>query len=205
MTAARLAALLPLLACLAGCKGSAYWQDRLDANPLHKRAQDLRAGSSCSGLVPLEFGATFPVPVRDGAHGHFEVLFFPAAVAPGSYTVMTPTVQGWFSAGSAAGDRCEKLDVRDAQALGPALPKPLSMAGYYRTSLTLFEGLERAAALYFKGGPLAEGDREALKDFEGACEALAGPGLVVHYYRLSPDFWEWLRKESGRSLPKPAP
>jgi len=206
MTAGRLIVLvLPLCACLAACKGKGYWLDRLQADPLYQRSQSLRQGARCSGLVPLEFGSTLPVPVRDAAHGHFEVLFFPAAFSPSEYTVMTPTVQGWFALGTDSADRCERIGKGEVQSLGPGLPKALSMAQYYRTEARLFADLQLASALYFKGAAPAAQDREALKEFAAAFDVLAAPGLVPYYYRLSPDFWEWLRLSTGRSIPKPQP
>jgi hypothetical protein len=33
---------------------------------------------------------------------------------------------------------------------------------------------------------------------------MAEPALLPDYYRLNPEFWEWVRAAAGRSIPKAA-
>ena len=196
------ALLLALAAGFAGCKGSAYWSDRLDAEPLYQRARALRQSPTCLKLVPLEFGDTYPVPVRDAARGHFEVLFYPVNARPSKCTLATPLFSGRFESAAPAADRCVRLAQGEVDSLGPCRPGGLSMAGTFKAEARLFQTLDRGAALYLKGEVPSPRDRRALGDFVDSFHALAEPGLLPFYYRQNPDFWEWLRQQAGRSIPK---
>ena len=194
--------LLALAACLAACKGSGYWIDRLDANRLHRRALDSRQSPECARLVPIEFGATFPVPVREGG-GRFKVLYYPTNFAPSKCDMASPVFAGEFSLDPLGADRCVSLDTSTVESLGRCVPAGLSMTGYYRTETRLFESLEPAAALFFKGAAPGAQERTQLADYARALQTLVPPAMLPYYYRQSPEFWEWLRQEAGLSIPKP--
>ena len=203
MASLKPAVLLALGAALAACKGSEYWSDRLEANPLYQRAKAVRQCPTCANLVPIEFGRSFPVPVRDKSLGHFEVLFYPTSASPSKCTMAAPLFSGQFAPGAPDADRCASLGASPADSLGPCRPSGLSLAKTYQTELRLFESLDRAAALYLKGDAPGPQDRKVLADYVDSFQLLAEPGLLPYYYRQSPDFWEWLRQEAGRAIPKP--
>ncbi|MBI5597141.1 MAG: hypothetical protein HY928_13690 [Elusimicrobia bacterium] len=199
----RAAALLSVM--LAGCRGADYWLERLESDPAYRSAAQVRRGAGCKGLVPIEFGATFPVPARDGEN-RFKVLFYPTDNAPGMSRVMAPAVEGSFSLDSPDKARCLALKPSSAtKSLGPAVPPGTSNEAFYRSAFTLYSLLSRVEQLYSGGGQLGAADEQSLRDFAGAFLALAEPGLLEHYYRVNPDFWEWLRKNAGRSLPPADP
>ena len=196
------AALAAAVFFFAACKGADYWVARLQADPLYLRAEQVRASPSCSKLVPMEFGHTFPVPVRGAKR--FEILFYPLFASPGRSEAMTPAVEAYFARDTPAADACTPLPAAASRSIGAPVPAGLSMKAYYKADATLFASLDKTAALYFAGGSPFDADKAALDDSVGAFTTLAEPGLLYDYYRMNPDFWEWLRRESGRSIPKPA-
>jgi hypothetical protein len=185
---------------LTACKGASYWSGRVRADPLYQRAEKVRDAASCANLVPMEFGQTVPVPVRDDG-GRFKVLFYPVVSSPGKAEALSPLYEGLF-ARDAADSRCARLGAGAPASRGPAVRPGLSQSDYYRAEARLYEALDKTAALYAKGAPLADADKKALADFADAFQVIAEPGLAPDYYRVNPDFWEWLRREAGRSIPK---
>jgi hypothetical protein len=185
---------------LAACRGAAYWQDRLQSDPLYQRAQKLREGASCGKLVPMEFGQTLPVPVRAG--GRFKVLFYPLVSSPGKATALSPAYEGTFARVGAESDVCAPLAGATPSPRGPAVPQGLSQSNYYRAESNLFAALDKTAALYAKGDPLLDAEKKDLRDYADSLLTVAEPGLLADYYRVNPEFWEWLRRECGRSIPK---
>lgn len=196
----RAACLAALAALAAACGGADAWIDKLQADPLYRRAEKLRLNAPCSALVPMEFGQTLPVPARGGQR--YSVLYYPVSVSPGKSEAMSPVYSGDFARGAGEPDRCEKLGGGPPHSVGAPVPAGLSQKAYYKAAVTVYAGLDKAAALYGAGGTVADADKKALADFADAFTALAEPGLKADYYRQNPDFWEWLRREAGRSIPK---
>ena len=197
------AALASIAMLMAACKGSDYWLDKLQADPLYRRAEEVRQSESCAKLVAMEFGQTFPVPLSDGAQ-RFKVLFYPLVLSPGKTEALTPVVEGSFERGASGQDRCASVGAGAPQLAGAPVPAGLSMTAYYRAEVRLFSSLDRVAAAYFKGGTPTAPGKLAAADFAEAFLTLAEPGLLPYYYRLNPDFWEWLRRQAGRSIAKPS-
>jgi hypothetical protein len=150
----------------------------------------------------MEFGRTFPVPVKDGG-GRFQVFFYPLSVAPGKTVAMSPLYSASFSRDAADAGSCAKIEGAVARPIGAPVPAGLSMDAYYQAEAKLFSALGPTAALYFAGSEPAASEKGAPADFADSFNALAEPGLLPDYYRASPDFWEWLRRQAGRSIPKP--
>jgi len=197
----RAAALAALAALCAACKGAEYWESRLQADPLYLRAEKVRSSPSCSKLIPLEFGRTFPVPVGSK---QFEVLYYPQFVSPGKSEAMSPAFKALFARDASAPDVCTPLAAAAPRSVGAPVPAGLSMKAYYKADAALFASLDKTAALYFAGGAPAAADKAVLGDFVDSFSTLAEPGLLADYYRQNPAFWEWLRAATGRSIPKPA-
>ncbi|MCX5787683.1 MAG: hypothetical protein NTX64_04110 [Elusimicrobia bacterium] len=186
------------------CRGQEYWQYRLNATLLHQRSESVRRCDDCIKSVPMEFGSTFPVPVRDGKAERFEVLYFPANFSPSRCVMAAPLYAGRFVLDAPTADRCVSLGVKGPiESLGDCMPHGLSMTQVSRAEARLFETLERLAPLYFKGGPPQPGERKLADEYIAALQALQTPAIMPYYYRQNPDFWEWLRKDGGRSIPKP--
>jgi hypothetical protein len=187
----------------AACKGADYFTARLQADPLYQRADQVRSSPSCSKMIPMEFGRTFPVPDR-GPAKQFEVLYYPLLTKPGKSEALSPLFQARFARDNAAADACAPLaGATPPHSVGAPVPAGLSMKAYYKADAALFASLDKTAALYFAGGSPAAADKAVLGDYVDAFTTLAEPGLLPDYYRQNPDFWEWLRREAGRSIPKP--
>jgi hypothetical protein len=199
----RAAALVAAAGLCAACRGADYWTARLKSEALYRRAEEVRAGPSCSRMVPAEFGASVPVPIRD-SQARFAVLYYPLFVSPGGSEAMAPAFEARFALDAPAGDVCRPLPGGGGRSMGKLVSAGLSMKAYYKADATLFESLDKTAALYFAGRPATAADKPFLGDFVDAFMTLAEPGLLPEYYRANPDFWEWLRREAGRSIPKPA-
>jgi hypothetical protein len=202
MTKVRLIVLASLGTGLIACQGAGNWQAKLDAEPLYQRANALRQSPSCRRLVYLEYGHSFPVPSR-GSEDRFSVLFYPIIVAPGKSVVVTPAVIGSF-APRAGDETCVALSTANLRALGPAVPSGISGVRYYQVAFALYSSLPRVARLYRKGLKLGSAERKDVQALADAFLGLAEPPLLAEYYRLNPEFWEWLRQNAGRSLPGPA-
>jgi hypothetical protein len=160
-------------------------------------------GADCTKLVPMEFGRTYPVPAPDGKPGRFQVLFYPSRFSPGDCAMASPAFAGEFSVDAPAEDRCRKLDVKELEPLGRCMPEGITMTKRSRAEAVLFESLEPAAALYAKGGEASAQDRRTLAAYVDSVETLVTPPMRAYYYRQNPAFWEWLRKNGGRSLTPP--
>jgi hypothetical protein len=176
--------------------------DRLDADPLYQRVTRLTVSGTCARMVPIEFAATSPVPYARGKES-FKLLFFLTIRERSQYTVLTPQVEATFSLHSPAGDSCTVLPVPKPQPLGSPVPTT-SLASNLRLQVRLYDALGKTAPLYFKGGDVRPEDRRILAKYTDAFMKLTEPGLLPYYYRLNPDFWEWLRKQCGRSIPPAA-
>lgn len=198
----------PLLLGTAACAAAALaacaktdWGARLSAEPLYQRAQELRRSAPCSGLVPMEFGQTLPVP-QAGRKGRLAVLFYPVETQPGKSTLVEPVMTGSFSLDGELSPECSKLAVRRPRELGPAVPPGASMEDYDRARAQAYASLPAAARLYFSGAAPGADDVKTLSAFLAAFRAAAEPPLLPAYYKLDPPFWEWLRKTAGDSIPK---
>lgn len=185
----------------AACRGASAWQARLQAEPLYQRSQKLRESAACAKLVPMEFGETLPVPVEGG---RFKVLFYPLFAAPGKSEALSPAFEGAFAPGDAGRDVCAPLKENAPSSRGPAVPAGTSQTAYYRAEASFYASLAGAAELYAKGASAQDADKRKLGEFVDSFLAIAEPGLLPDYYRVNPGFWEWLRREAGRSIPKPA-
>lgn len=180
---------LALAGGLAACHGRDYWVDRLQGVPLYQRADKLRSSGPCASMVPMEFGRSFPVPVRGGK---FKVLYYPLERIPSKVQVLTPIFEGLFSMASTEGDACVRITTGTVESLGLAVPPGVSMTTYYHHEARLYESLGRVSDRYSRGGVVDEGDRRVMADFVESFQAIAEPGLRSSYYNLNPDFWNWL-------------
>jgi hypothetical protein len=197
--------LLLAAAALAACEGSSYWSGRLRANTLYQRTNALKISGPCAALVPLEYEYTFPVPL-DPSEKTLEVLFYaqtPERYAP-RYEIVTPQYAAVFNLDTTSEDRCFALHPERLDELGPATPPPYFKTAYARRTFQTYDSLQKTCALYFGRQALEPKDRKILGEFADSFQKVAEPVLLPRYYRINPDFWEWLRREGGRSIPKPA-
>jgi len=166
---------------------------------MYQRANQLRASAGCAALVPMEFGQMLPVPTKSS--GSFSVLFYPLESSPTHVEALTPVVEGIFGSGQEA-DSCAKIPAVKLRALGPPVPPGLSNADYYRQQECVFSTLGLVADAYWRGGEPNSAEKKQIVEFIRAFSAAAEPPLLPYYYRLNPDFWGWVEKQAGYSIPK---
>ncbi|NNN07371.1 MAG: hypothetical protein HKL90_15880 [Elusimicrobia bacterium] len=184
---------------LAACGGIGSGVSQLQADPLYKAAEAVRAAPDCA--VASGLGRSLPVPAHGGGYA---VLLYPVLISPSKSDALTPQYRADFAVdGPNAAARCVKIASGAALSLGPAVPPGVSNRDYYAAEASLFAVLPKLCERYRRGSPTAL-DREEASAFFDAFQRIAEPGLAPYYYRLNPEFWEWLRAAGGRSLAKPA-
>lgn len=186
---------------LAGCGGGGFDASlrRLQTDALYKAAEAVSFAPGCEAASGL--GRSLPVPARVGGYA---VLLYPALISPSKSEALTPQYRADFGGdGPNAAARCVKIASGAALSLGPAVPPGVSNRDYYAAEASLFAALPNISERYRRGPPAAA-DRTDASAYFNAFQRIAEPGLAPYYYRLNPEFWEWLRAAGGRSLAKPA-
>ncbi len=181
--------------------------DRLDKTQLSQAENKLRFESSCSHVIPEEFSRSIPIPfkIKKGGETGFKVLFYPVVMESGIPSMAaSPLVEGIFSLDGSVADHCITTAEEKGQVLRRAAPAGISMVSYYRGKSFLYENLEKIAPLYFSGAPLNDKNLKNIQTFVQEFKLVSEPGLWANYYRLSPEFWKWI-KQNGQSLPGPPP
>lgn len=167
---------------------------------LEDRIKALKRAPGCGDLIAMEWLPSFPVPFRDKGAEAYKVLFFPVARAEGKTpAVLPPAVEAVLPASGAP--RCRALAGGEEE-LGPAetaAARGLDFSAFAGGRRKLLVLIERVAALYFAAGRGRESDRLA-KEFADQFAVFHQPGLKAHYRKLNPDFWDWIKARSGRTL-----
>lgn len=185
------------VAFFSACKGSGYWMEQLDANPLHQSVIRIRASPICARLVPMEFTESLPIPAHGRDGGFFKLLFYRSIAPKNSSSALTPIFEGIFAANGPEKDGCIILSM----GMINTASTDLSLSAYYQAKTQFYASLERVAPLYFNRTTLTPQDVKTLAEFVDLFEKAAEPGLMPNYYQLNPDFWEWVRANAGRSIP----
>lgn len=195
--------LLALAFVLAACGQSARdAEDRLHADALFRGADAVAYSPSCSQIIPLEDGRTLPVPSAGVKGAAFRIAYFHPRDRMKTYHARPPEIEASFSLDAKVPAECRALPPAPDEDLGAAVPQGVSQARYLKAMADYYAAAPEVAAAYGTGAAPTEAQRfEArglLADFRTAAE----PGLLPYYYRLNPDFWEWLRRTVGDSIPK---
>ena len=170
---------------------------------LKQAVESLKTRAPCNRVIPLEWAYAWPLPQADG---DFLVLFYPLTGNPATGPKL-------YSPGGAA-------IIKPSGEITSCLmfanePRQLphhrrwsfhfrgdSMEAFEKRACELFDATESVARLYSSGRPLDASGRAEAGRFWKDFQALAEPELLPDYYRADPDFWEWLRRASGGSIPK---
>lgn len=181
--------------------------DRLDATKLSQAENKLRFDSGCSHVIPEEFAHSIPIPfkIKKRKEMGFKILFYPVVTeAETPSMASSPFIEGVFALDGSVSDHCIATTDQNEKVLKKNIPAALSMASYYKDKSFLYENLERIAPLYFDNSSPASGDIKNIGAFVREFKRVSEPALWPDYYRLSPDFWNWIKK-NGQTLPAPAP
>ncbi len=179
--------------------------DRLDATKLSQAENKLRFNSSCAHVIPEEFARSIPIPFKIKRRGEmgFKILFYPAEMESASPSMAaSPFVEGIFSLDGSVADHCVTTADQKGGVLGRSDLNRLSMVSYYRGKSLLYENLEIISPLYFADSSLQAENLKNINAFVREFKRVSEPALWPDYYRLSPDFWNWL-KQNGQTLPQP--
>ncbi len=198
--------LVLLLAAASACSSCRRAAPPLAPGALKTAVQSAKAQPPCSTVIPDEWAYSWPVPLADPEASRFTVLYYPVTGHPGAPpTVWSPAGEGVVDARSGKPVSC---------ALLPGAPKELSRRRWPAASEAwdiktfrareglVFEKTQEIAAIYDARRQLRPADVDSAKSYFEAFSSLAEPDLLPYYYRMNPDFWEWLRSAAGVSIPK---
>ncbi len=169
-------------------------------SPLEQAVGTIAGSEACRRIVAMEWPASWPVPMRE--RGRYAVFFYPLSMRPsGNPMVFSPAADATIDASIGKALSCVSRKTTPKELSGPRWPAAMdktSMKDFQSYSNDLYLETETIAALYQTGS--AAGKEQGLA-FLALFQKLAEPALLAEYYRLNPDFWEWLRASSGDSLP----
>ncbi|MFA5138097.1 MAG: hypothetical protein WC728_02605 [Elusimicrobiota bacterium] len=201
-------AVLAVTAAFWGCSKPAEEPVQKSSEPaaLQVAVASLRQTAPCDKDIPLGWAASLPVPAGKDSSGAYHVLFYPVpAQEPG---MSGPGGRALVRAGVQGESACTRL---------PGTPKELSKTRWPAQAASLpapeleerLRGVhvqtEKVALLYYWGRKTAFTPKEiaSLKRYVESFVGVAEPALLKDYYKLNPDFWEWLRGAAGVSIAKP--
>lgn len=201
------AALIALAALQAGCRKA----EEPKKTGLAEAAAKVRYAETCRNRVPLEYARSYPLPLVSDGKASFRLFFYPLSSkfqkgrSMPVVEVLPPAAAARFSLG-ASDEACERFNVPlqldRGVTLGPRFYPEVSLLGMRRFDLKqaeLYSLLEAAAAAYFAQETSDEARRTA-DDFFELFLVMSEPGLKPYYYYLSPDFWQWVEKQTGKKL-----
>ena len=186
------------LVSLWGCSNSMGWDDKLQQLPLHDWVRQAEFASGCR--FPMEYGRTLPIPKPPS---DFVIQYYPVARDHPSkpWTVFTPVFSQELSAKDGKAAACKSMGrPEDSRPLGKFTPLEDKVSA--RQTYTLWNALDRISVLYFSRAHLSPEDSRMAVNLVEEFQKQAEPGFLPIYYKMNPDFWEWLRNESGSSIPK---
>lgn len=202
---ARLASAFLAFALLAACAK----EQGAKPSGLKEAAERVRYDKSCSKKVYMEYARSYPLPVLYDGQRIYRLFFYPldrrSDKGRPSVSVLAPVAAARFNAVTGEGG-CESLSTPiqadPGVTLGPRLPPEIERMGMRQFDLMqaeLYTSLENVSSAYYdrRTDPSA---KEVAADFFDRFQAMSEPGLKPYYYYLSPDFWEWMEKTTGRKL-----
>lgn len=193
---------LALAAVLTACDKAGKLREALQNTPLFQEVGAAARSGSCLRLVKANFGHMLPLPVIERGQGLFLVGFYPLKGDAGAETLATPEFAATFPPGRGQDAMCRFLTIRKSEDLGPRVAPGSVVIANLEAQRAYYTLVESVAPAFFEGREASVSEKLSAKELLAAFHGAAEPGLQSDYYRLSPDFWEWLRKQTGASLPK---
>ena len=200
-------ALLPaaiLLLVLCACSRRKPGQLSLKLREAVRAAKDI---PPCASIIPVEWPATWPVPTGGKLGREFKVLFYPMALREGGREIDAPLGEALLDADAAAGAAsCRRLPgeaERLSEQRWPAALSGVGMDEFESRADRLDSWTEDVAALYAAKKPLSVEQAAKVKAYGRAFREMAEPALLEYYYRMNPDFWDWLKAAGAATVPKP--
>jgi len=151
----------------------------------------------------MEWPPTWPVPLGSS---RFKILFYPLTGTPDAEPrLYSPSAQAVLDVESGKPLNCGPLPGSVKELSRRRWPRAMDQVGvkeFMELADKLYARTEAVAQAYAPGGVPAARDSAAAREYLQLFESLAEPDLLPFYYRMNPDFWEWVRKAAGRSIPK---
>jgi len=203
----RVAALI-VLAAFAGACSKAGEPKKAG---LAEAASRVRYTATCRKMVPMEYARSYPLPLYSDAGPSFRLFFYPLKTkflkghSMPVAEVLAPIVAARF-ASDGTGGSCERfsapLQLDPGVTLGTRFPPEAAILGVRQFEMKqaeLYALEEGVAAAYFVQDN-SEAARQTAGDFFDLFFAISEPGLRPYYYYLSPNFWQWIEKLSGKKV-----
>lgn len=184
---------------LAACRGGSAPPSRLEL-----AVQASSSQPPCDTVIPMEWPASLPVPSAGGA-GEYRVFFYPLGEPESLGFVNAPLGEAVIKPETGGAASCRRLE-GELRGLGsrrwPEAVDEMEPDELERRLGGLYASTEKAARLYAAKAPLKPEDRKVLGDYSRRFLELAEPPLRPYYYRLNPDFWDWLGAQGLPTLPR---
>ncbi len=156
----------------------------------------------CAATIPNRWASSWPVPTGGKQGNEFKVLFFTVDQDGTGIRLNTPMGEAVLDAETREATACSarkgEHKALSSRRFG-AKASAFGLDEFDSQADLLFDRIEKAGALYAARGH----DQTLLEDFVSRFNVLAEPDLLPYSYRINPEFWEWVRSETGRSIPKP--
>lgn len=169
--------------------------------PLQTAVESASSMPPCRSVIAVEWAHGWPVPASDGIK-RFKIFYYPLTGTPTTGPqVYTPTGEAVLDAAAGKPISCMELSETPRKLSGPRWPAAVEAADmrkFDQMSASLYARTESIAAAF--QAKLA--DKKLAKEYLSVFQSMAEPSLLPYYYRLNPDFWEWLRKTANASIPK---
>lgn len=200
------------LVLLSGCLGQTPGKepDLSFSGPFEKVVSLVRALPPCDTVIGMSWGQTFPVPVDDGQGTRVRVYFYPITGKGGQANqIYNPVAEAVVEIEKGAAVVCGDVSftpkkVGDIPAPDPNR-KPEALFSLVKKQQELYRRTEAVIPAYYarKTREASPADKALASAFLESFEGVVKPerGLLPYYYQANPDFWEWIRKAAGRSIP----
>lgn len=162
----------------------------------------------CNTRIPMEWPVSWPIPLSNERGYEFKVFFFPLGRTSSGVQLKEPLGEATLNIKSAKVMTCESRTDHPkilSSRRWPASVSNLSMDQFDSNADALFNATQEAALVYAAKDHLTSENRSAIKKFNSLFKSMAEPDLLNYYYQLNPDFWNWLRTESGDSISSASP
>jgi hypothetical protein len=168
--------------------------------------QTLSAQPPCDAIIPMEWPPSLPVPTGAGAGREFKVFFYPLGRPGAPDFVLAPRGESVFNSETGHVSSCRRLEGQP-QGLSdkrwPAGIGKLTIDEFILKQDRLYAASQEVAGLYAAKGVTTNETRAILRTYGGQFLEMAEPALRSYYYRLNPDFWQWLKDAGAPTLEKP--
>lgn len=204
--------ILLVLLFAAGCARKESRPEPAFSGRFEQSISLIRAVPPCDSVIGMSWGQTYPVPVEGNGRTRVQVLFYPIDGKGGQANqVYSPVAEAVIDVDNGTALICREIPGNSKKVGDIPAPDPNrgDVAGpFKKIQQELFRRTEAVIPAYYarKTRDATAADKASATAFLEGFEAVVKMerGLLPYYYQANPDFWEWLRKTAGRSIPAAA-